>query len=53
MKDKKDIESMFDGIELDVKIKGNLVIDVVIDNILFKELPADVQKEIIKQGVKE
>ena len=43
-----DVSSIFDGIVVDVKIKGDITVDVVIDNELFQKLPPTVQKAIIK-----
>lgn len=38
-----------DGVKIDLNISGSVKIDVTIDNDLFKSLPGDVQKLIIRR----
>ena len=48
--DKKDsMSSMLDGIKLDIKVDGDIKVDVTIDNKIFRTLPPMVQREIIKR----
>lgn len=49
-KDYKPFKSMFDGVEIDVKIVGVIRVDFDIDLEAFEKLPAGAKTELMKKA---